>query len=188
MLFLCPLVIVLEVSSREAFWCAEELRHFTDLPVAGPLFADAPQGQLKRALESTEKEILRLAKERGVRNLYVLLGEEDMEHIGKKEVLSARETNLIRCLDGRLQKSGIRLAYGNPEKFRKDQERSSGRIRRSWRPVMPSSLSAGRASPAAGTFGKRPSLPEAAESRSLRSSCSLHRRCPEKKRGGRRSG
>ena len=122
MLFLCPLVIVLEVSSREAFWCAEELRHFTDLPVAGPLFADAPQGQLKRALESTEKEILRLAKERGVRNLYVLLGEEDMEHIGKKEVLSARETNLIRCLDGRLQKSGIRLAYGNPEKFRKDQE------------------------------------------------------------------
>ena len=122
MLFLCPLVIVLEVSSREAFWCAEELRHFTDLPVAGPLFADAPQGQLKRALESTEKEILRLAKERGVRKLYVLLGEEDLEHIGKKEVLSARETNLIRCLDGRLQKSGIRLAYGNPEKFRKDQE------------------------------------------------------------------
>lgn len=114
-------VIAMEVSLREVFWCAEELSHFTDLPAAGPLSAAAPKGQLRRDLEKTEAQILRLAKEHRVESLYVLLGEEDMEHVGKKDVPSPRELNLLRCLEGRLVKSGIHLTYGNPEKFKKDE-------------------------------------------------------------------
>ena len=114
-------VLSLSVENREAFWCREEIRSFTDLPVAGRLSADVPQGQLRRDLEETAGNLARMAGTRNAKRLTLLLGEDDREILLGKAAPAKREEALLKLLQNRLEKSGIHLAWQDLASFRKGE-------------------------------------------------------------------
>lgn len=118
-------VLALSVENREAFWCREEIRSFTDLPVAGRLSADVPQGQLRRDLEETAGNLARMAGTRNAKRLTLLLGEDDREILLGKAAPAKREEALLKLLQNRLEKSGIHLAWQDLASFRKGEAQTS---------------------------------------------------------------
>lgn len=114
-------LLALSVENREAFWCREEIRSFTDLPVAGRLSADVPQGQLRRDLEETAGNLARMAGTRNAKRLTLLLGEDDREILLGKAAPAKREEALLKLLQNRLEKSGIHLAWQDLASFRKEE-------------------------------------------------------------------
>lgn len=114
-------LLALSVENREAFWCREEIRSFTDLPVAGRLSADVPQGQLRRDLEETAGNLARMAGTRNAKRLTLLLGEDDREILLGKAAPAKREEALLKLLQNRLEKSGIHLAWQDLAAFRKGE-------------------------------------------------------------------
>ena len=114
-------VLALSVENREAFWCREEIRSFTDLPVAGRLSADVPQGQLRRDLEETAGNLARMAGTRNAKSLTLLLGEDDREILLGKAAPAKREEALLKLLQNRLEKSGIHLAWQDLASFRRGE-------------------------------------------------------------------
>lgn len=117
-------VLALSVENREAFWCREEIRSFTDLPVAGRLSADVPQGQLRRELEETAGNLARMAGTRNAKRLTLLLGEDDREILLGKAAPAKREEALLKLLQNRLEKSGIHLAWQDLASFRKGEAKT----------------------------------------------------------------
>ncbi|MGN1024558.1 MAG: hypothetical protein ACI4OJ_13715 [Lachnospiraceae bacterium] len=111
--------LIFEVENRKTFWCGEEVKSFTAIPLAGRLCAGVPQGQLRRDLEETAGKIADLSTFRGTKNLTLLLGEDDREILLGKAVPARREEALFKLLENRLQKSGIRLHWEDLEAFGK---------------------------------------------------------------------